>query len=394
MHTLYRTNPARFVARLAVLALALSVFLGAAAALAVPMTARSSGGAGGYPDNAVPMGKSPTTGLDYTGTYQPLLVQISNAPEARPHWNLSEADIVYEAVYWGPYHTRYTAVYSDNKPDLVGSIRSARTYNLSIRTEWDAPLVFWGGQDAEGTSIYTAFSQEGISQNSGFRIDGTTSKYTDELTRAPSSYGRSNPHDAVANLAALMAKYPEDHTPKSHAFQFSDTAPAGGDTAVAVDIQYGADYHPSYTYNETLGVYERSYNGQAQVDGITGKRIVAANVIVQRAVLSYFNNTASRPVYTLTGSGEADLFIGGKHIQGSWMRNAASDRTVFLDSMGVEVPLMPGKTFIQIVANTLDYTYTRADGAVVVRSTDPSKLSDVETMVPIDENQDEIDNMG
>jgi hypothetical protein len=382
----------------------LSVALLSVTAYAVPITAGSSqrqSNTSGYEDNPVPAGKSPTTGLPWTGEYKPILVQISNTAEARPHWNLSEADIVYEAVNAAPYHTRYTAIYNDNYPDFVGAVRSARVHHVSLTKEWDAPLVFWGGQGSRdgksyvGTNIWTAFKDLSIPE--AYRFDGTAGgkDFSPALTRAPSKYNRVNPHNAVADLAWLVANvYPADHTPRNHAFQFTTTPSAGFDSAVAVDINYGGDYHPSYSYNEVDRVYERSYNDQPEVDGITNKRIVAANVIVQRAKLSFFNNSAERPVITMTGEGEAEFFIGGHHIRGKWLRKSDSDRTVFVDLMGVEVQLLPGKTFIQVIPNTLDFTYTRADGGVITSKVDQSKLTDVELYDISGMDTTNVDEMG
>ncbi|HIT69578.1 MAG TPA: DUF3048 domain-containing protein, partial [Candidatus Aphodomonas merdavium] len=119
----------------------ISLVLGVTA-VAAPMTNNkltmpSAYTTGAYGVNEVPEGKSPTTGLDWEGEYRPVVVQISNSAEARPHWNMSAADIVYESLLWGPGHTRYTLVFNDNHPDYVGAVRSARINHCQIRQEWD-----------------------------------------------------------------------------------------------------------------------------------------------------------------------------------------------------------------------------------------------------------------
>ncbi len=144
-------------------------------AVAAPMTSNQTTMPHSYQTGVasiieVPEGKSPVTGLDFDGLYRPMVVQISNSAEARPHWNLSEADIVYESIYWGPAHTRYTAIYNDNHPDYVGSIRSARVNHCEIRQEWDAPFVYFGGQEDPGTSILDYFKQQGVERK--FLING------------------------------------------------------------------------------------------------------------------------------------------------------------------------------------------------------------------------------
>ena len=52
---------------------------------------------------------------------------------------------------------------------------------------------------------------------------------------------------------------------------------------------------------------------------------------------------------TLTGSGNADVFMGGKHYTAVWNRDTPKDRTVFYGEDGEEISLLPGKTMIFLV---------------------------------------------
>ena len=342
----------------------------ASGAYAAPMTSNTttmpqSYSTGSFGSNEVMPGKSPTTGLDWEGEYRPVLVQVSNAKEARPHWNFSEADIVYESIVWGPAHTRYTAVFSDNHPDLVGSVRSARVNHCEIRQEWDCPLVFWGGQQAEGSSIYDFFKVNKVDK--GFLFDGTRNNAASKALGRDST--RVSPHNAVANLAmAVETAWPKDdkgnpYTPKSHAFKFSTTPTAGGDSAQEIYVVYDEkEYFPSYTFNKEERVYERWYCGEEQYDGKTNKRIVASNVIVQFCNTNYYQNAASRPIIEMLGGGVMDAFIDGRHIRGTWTRKGMNDRTVFQDMNGEEITLLPGKTFIQVIPTSSSFTYVREDG--------------------------------
>ncbi len=347
--------------------LTVSLLLGATA-VAAPMTYNAltmpaAYTTGAYGVNEVPEGKSPTTGLDWEGEYRPVVVQISNSAQARPHWNMSEADIVYESLLWGPGHTRYTAIYNDNHPDFVGAVRSARLHHCQIRQEWDASFVFWGGQDTAGTSIYDYFKDNGV--NSKFLFNGIKGDYG-VLAR---SSERVSPHNAWVNLKKLVEeKWPTNddgtpYKPASHAFKFSETDyEKGYESAVKMAFSYADDYEPSYVYNLETGSYDRYYNGEKMIDGYSNKPIVADNVIVQYCETYYYNGIASRPVVELTGSGVCDVYIGGNHIRGSWSRKAAGDRTIYMDLNGEEITLKPGKTFIQLIASSDVYTITDANG--------------------------------
>jgi len=361
-------------------------------AVAAPLTSNSktmpmSHSTGAFGTNVAQSGKSPTTGLPWEGEYRPVFVQISNDPNARPHWNMSEADIVYEAIYWGPTYTRYSAVYSDNHPDYVGSVRSARTFHLALRQEWDCPIFFWGGQGWDSGSnvpgpvnIRTFFKDNNVSSDfifSGTDLDTKAVPVSAVAGRDPGA-GRDTLHAAIVNVQYLVEnKWPKNtdgtsYAPSSHTFNFSNSPSRGQDSAIAVYIPYDtSDHFPHYTFNASTRQYERWYNGKEQFDGRakladgSNKRIVASNVIVQFCKLEYMNRNAQMPIVYTTGSGVMDAFIDGRHIRGKWVRNALADRTVFLDASGSEITLLPGKTFIQIVPESQSYYYTSADNAKI-----------------------------
>lgn len=365
------TNKRRVLSCVLILAVLVSLPAFAAPMTSNPFTMPKATSTGAHGANEVPEGKSPITGLNWTGTYRPIVVQMENSTAARPHLNMSEADIVYEAVYWGPAHTRYTLIFNDNYPELVASVRSARVYHCEIRQEWDAPFVFWGGQQDKGTSIYDFMKENNVPDS--FRFDGTKGgSYNNALFRLST---RVSPHNAAANIKKLVEEYwptnketGEPYRPRQHALKFSSTSPTRGDkTAVEVNIRYDekGEYNPMYTFNAQTREYERWYDGKEQIDGESGKRIVASNVIVQYCDLRFSNNIAARPIIPTTGTGPIDAFIDGQHIRGTWDRKQLADRTVFMDLAGNELTLLPGKTFIQIIPSFQTFTYTTDTGEVI-----------------------------
>ncbi|MBP5675378.1 DUF3048 domain-containing protein, partial [Candidatus Saccharibacteria bacterium] len=58
---------------------------------------------------------------------------------------LSEAKIVYEAIAEGGI-TRFAAIYRDAKSDVIGPVRSLRTYYLEWDTPYDCTIVHAGGE--------------------------------------------------------------------------------------------------------------------------------------------------------------------------------------------------------------------------------------------------------
>jgi len=83
--------------------------------------------------------------------HRPLGIMIENHEESRPQSGLSNADIVYEAVAEGGI-TRFLAVFYCQDAEVIGPVRSARTYFLDFISEYgDYPLyVHVGGANTSG----------------------------------------------------------------------------------------------------------------------------------------------------------------------------------------------------------------------------------------------------
>ena len=70
---------------------------------------------------------------------------VPNDRSALPHYNLSNADILYECLVEGEI-SRLMAIYGDwRNLERVGNIRSCRDYFVYWAFEWDAIYVHAGG---------------------------------------------------------------------------------------------------------------------------------------------------------------------------------------------------------------------------------------------------------
>jgi hypothetical protein len=304
---------------------------------------------------------SPTTGMPYPAgrgdAYRPVLIEISNSAEARPHLAMSLADVVYEYVYWGPGFTRYLALYNDYHPETVGVIRSSKTTGMSLRNNWDCPLVFMGGQVSEGaTNTYGFIETHEIPRSMLF--DGTEQYSTAEHLSGVFSRltSRVLPHNAIANLQLLVQeRWPmgSDGVPYEPALptlQFANKPSHSDVKATEIIIPYDEqDFLARYTYDVADGHYKRWYNGVPQLDGLTDQRITADNVIVLYADLTYIDNLMSQALCNLTGEGKLDVFIDGQYIPSAWRRSDDASSFEYIDENGSPLLLKPGKTFIQIV---------------------------------------------
>ena len=277
-----------------------------------------------YPDGFV--------GTAVTGVYQPILVQISNAgggvnadSKGRPTTapiNAQYADVVYEACQAnssnGGTLTRFSMLFSDTVPDYVGFVRSTRSTHPRIRQEWDCAFVTSGYSSADVPQEWKNF---GVMNPQSATPDNPGLVYVQNYPKvwAKYMYHCTNIYDAndhVYQLANIVQNViPKDHVPANHTFKFTDEVPAGGDSGEIVYITFGGG-----TKTDSRS---KNVNGSRVVmvepdDRVYGDLVTFTNVIVQGITMNW--RGSERPDPELTGTGNADYFIGGKHYTGVWQR--------------------------------------------------------------------------
>ena len=298
-------------------------------------------------DNLPESGVNPLTGEPWTGVYRPVAVTTDTDPKARDNYGVSDADIIYELPLHRQGNTRSVALYMSAYPTLgAGPVRSARIPMVDIAAEWGAAYMFFGMQEAKGTSVSDHVKE-------AYNSPGTNSyPYMNLMNRAfMANVERTNyshPHNVRVNVVGVMSEVNEP-TPQMRPWKFSEEGLDRGASAYTIHMEHRPDTIPSYIYNELTRSYDRYYNGAPFVDGNNGRHCTFANVIVMRTDVSWFRNNPQRPVVKLTGEGVAEIFMNGRYIRGSWVRASLGSRTVFLDENGQEISFLPGKTFIHIV---------------------------------------------
>lgn len=309
--------------------------------------------------NPVIEGENPITGLPYDGAYLPVLVNIGNSMAALPQWGIAEADLVYELPIDSIGWTRLMALYNSQYPEFVGPIRSARVMHAEMRQAWDAAWAFEGGQQKEGSNVFTRIKQLGVYDkevNLAFNMNGANgSRFKSEKA------GRKTPHSHQVKMTELVQYLTEtgyDFVEKP--FLFTDE-PAVGDAAAKVVMDFGNGNADSYyVYNEETKEYARYltekniayYDANDPDTGLTYN-----NIIVQWTQLSY-NGAGDCPLLTEVGEGNADFFMNGQHIAGYWTRDDVNNRTIYYDADGNELKLQRGQTWIILASsNFLTVTY-------------------------------------
>ena len=284
---------------------------------------------------------SPTTGLEGSEKYMPIAVMIENSEAARPQAGIQAADIVYEALAEGSI-TRFMCIFNDNYPERVGPVRSARIYFIKMQQEWDSMFVHYGGPDDSGKESYIYGKAADHIQN---RINGIQGKWTSYFWRDNS---RKAPHNVYTNLVKDAEVF--DYQPEVREMQFDAQKEYSGQTVKKISLPYlGGEDFVNYTYDAQKDVFLRAMGSKAFTDQTTGSQVEVKNIIVQ--YVDYYvikNDSSGRRNAKLTGSGDAEFFIGGKHIKGTWERESYDSPTIYRDEDGQEIVLRPGNTWIQM----------------------------------------------
>lgn len=302
--------------------------------------------------------------------HRPLGVMIENHEESRPQSGLSDADVVYEALAEGGI-TRFLAVFYCDDAELVGPVRSARTYFLDFISEYgDYPLyAHVGGANTPGPADALGQIEEygwvNYNDLNQFSIGFPT--FWRDYERLP---GVATEHTMYSTTSKLwevgekreLTDVDEDGNPWDEgfvAYSFKEEA-AQGDRGPAQTIAYDfwdgySDYSVSWTYDPVTNTYKRNNGGEPHLDKNKNEAIAAKNLVIlymteSRANDGYEGN--QHMLYGTEGSGKAVFFMDGERINGKWAKKGRTSRTLLTDNSGKEVELNPGLIWFSILDTT------------------------------------------
>lgn len=285
-------------------------------------------------------------GIEQEAKSRPIAVMINNFSAARPQSGLTGADVVWEVLAEGGI-TRLVAIFQSTEAltDTIGPIRSNRKYLIDIADSYGAVMAHAGGSP----------EAYGILQKQG-------KPYLDEITNAGSYYWRSKdrkaPHNLYSSLEKLREgaskrKYAEDNPVPVYRFSTDGTVSTAANAVEASDITIkfllSDSYKVGYLYDAATGLYSRSINGEPHVDLNNNETLSASNLIVFETQHRTLDNVG-RLAIDLESGGQAYLFQKGKQIEVDWV-SGPDGMIRFATPDGVEIALVPGKTYIHIVPN-------------------------------------------
>lgn len=265
-------------------------------------------------------------------------IMIENSPSARPQSGLKQAEVVYEAIAEGGI-TRFLALYQQNKPGLIGPVRSLRMYYVDWLAPYQASAAHVGGSAAALAEIRNG-SYRDIDQffNSG------------SYWRASDRYAPHNVYTSFEKLDALnQVKGYTSSTFSSFARTDGKVSDAPNATSIAINFS-SAWYNTAYTYNATDNTYQRSVGGTPHLDREEGQ--IAPSVIIALHV----NETTVmedgyRQSIVTTGTGKTTIFQNGTVNEYTWRKTNRQSPLEIIDSENKPVSLGRGQTWIAAVPN-------------------------------------------
>jgi len=276
----------------------------------------------------------------------PLAVLLDDNRIARPQSGFNAASIVYQAPADGG-ETRYMLVFQEGDTVEIGPVRSARVYFVHWASEVQAAIAHYGG-DLRSRLHIRAYNHRWFTS-------------VDALKGAGKAYHRiatrKAPHNGYTSTKALreMAlKLGAPASEPSDLYRHQFVAP-GDPSALPASQRIRIPYRTGlveYRFDRAADLYRRLLDGKAQVDPADGKAVTTRNVVVM--FMSFKTDTKiepghSRPVVGSIGTGRAMIFRDGRLTEGTWSKADEQAPTRLLDAAGMEIPLVTGRTFFQIV---------------------------------------------
>lgn len=285
---------------------------------------------------------SPLTGLEVpseAATKQAATaIMIENSPDARPQSGLKSAGVVFEAIAEGGI-TRFLALYQQEKPGLIGPVRSLRPYYVDWLAPFQPSVAHVGG---------SKFALDEIRNGQYRDIDQFFNGNT--YWRARDRYAPHNVYTSFERLDALNKA--KGYTESAIAgFDHKDPQPSAtpNATQIAVSIS-GPLYNSSYNYDVASNTYKRSQGGAPHTDREAGQ-IAPTTVVAMFVNMSRVMEDGYREQIGSIGSGRAVIFQDGTAIESTWHKSAKTSQITFTDASGNPVKLNRGQTWISAVPN-------------------------------------------
>jgi len=263
-------------------------------------------------------------------------IMIENSPDARPQSGIKDSGVVFEAIAEGGI-TRFLVLYQEQKPQLIGPVRSVRMYYVDWVAAFNASVAHIGGSAAALAEV----------RNGNYRdIDQFFN--AGAYWRATDRYAPHNVYTSFEKLDALNAA--KGYTSSDFTgFTRKDSKGVAAPTATQINVTIsGALFNSSYTYDASTNLYNRSQAGEPHLDR-EGGQITPRVVVVMKVPMQLVLEDGYREQINTIGNGTATIFQDGEVKEVTWTKLTKTDQIKFTDAAGVDIPLARGQTWITAV---------------------------------------------
>ncbi len=263
-------------------------------------------------------------------------IMIENSPDARPQSGVKQAGVIYEAIAEGGI-TRFLTLHQENKPQMIGPVRSLRMYYVDWLAPYNASVAHIGG---------SLFALREVRNGKYRDIDQFFN--ANSYWRAKDRYAPHNVYTSFEKLDALNAS--KGFTESTFTgFPRHDGKPAETPDASQLTINFGgAAYNTTYAYDKHLNHYNRNIGGVPHLDREDGQ-ITPRVVIAMKVVMSRVLEDGYREDIKAIGNGEAFIFQNGTVQAATWNKPTRESQISFTDAAGKEIALSRGQTWISAI---------------------------------------------
>jgi hypothetical protein len=339
-------------------------------------------------DYVPPENASPITGLACDNFNKRAFAVMYSDIDHAYFSGLTQADFVLEMPHRAVHDIpRIMGVFQCKTPELVGPMRSGRTDHISVAGSLDAIFVPWGGSSvgkellrkgvidhidcngevAPAGGYPACFRREGpmshlssassnilelikVAQNNGYRMESQTPTFPhqNELsTEKRPEYGKVR---VKYNKDGYIAEYLYDKQTNSYKrYLFGDPS---------IDYENKQQHSPknliTIITKKDAWLTDTDYVSQGlwdPWDGIDEQHRLNDNN-------GYPNMQLGDPWFDTKYEGEAEFFLNGQHIEGTWKRQKGmTNRFEFFDNGGQEIKFVPGQIWMHVLAHTGRVSY-------------------------------------
>lgn len=261
-----------------------------------------------------------------------LAVKIDNIAEARPATGLGSADVAYVEPVEGGL-TRVLAVFSGERPPVIGPVRSARETDYDVLAQYGKPVFSYSGAAPPVVqALHTAPLADRIVNASPAEV--------------PAAFYRDNSRAAPHNLFVHSEQLPAGDGPAPETVFPRGAAPAGGTPATEYKVNFAA---ASYEFRWSAGKWLIWVDGKpftsTESGQLTAGTVIAQKVATHPATYAEETQTVTAPVAETIGTATATVLRDGQSFAATWSRPDAAAGTTFTVD-GRPLPLAEGPVWI------------------------------------------------